>query len=69
MDPLTKSFSDLINYLLLELVKAMEDERIAIPVVLMTGNPSPELLAALPREVEVLTKPLTEKTLQELLGV
>ena len=53
----------------IELVKAMADQRIAVPIVLMTGNPNPDLLAALPREVEVLTKPLTEKTLQELLGV
>ncbi len=51
-----------------ELVKAMDAERIETPIVLMTGNPSPRLLAGLEREVEVLTKPLTEKTLKELVN-
>ncbi|MGX7951547.1 response regulator [Tsuneonella sp. HG249] len=52
----------------IELVKAMDAERMETPIVLMTGNLSPDLVAQLPKEIEVLTKPLTEKVLQELLS-
>lgn len=51
------------------LVKAMDDERIDTPIVLMTGNPCPDLLAGLSRPIEVLNKPLSEGVLQDLLSV
>ncbi|MFA9199887.1 MAG: response regulator [Cypionkella sp.] len=51
-----------------DLVKAMAAERIDTRIALMTGNPAPHLLAGLDPDVPVLTKPLSEKTLKELVS-
>ncbi len=51
----------------IELVSQMGREAIDVPIVLMTGNPGPELADELPAECRILTKPLARKNLTDIL--
>ena len=51
----------------IELVGQMGRESIDVPIVLMTGNPGPELAAELPAECLVLSKPLARTDLTDVL--
>jgi len=51
----------------IELVGQLGREAIDVPIVLMTGNPGPELADGLPAECRIVTKPLVRKTLTDIL--
>ena len=52
----------------IELVGQMGREAIGVPIVLMTGNPGPELASELPAGCRILAKPLARKDLTDILG-
>lgn len=51
----------------IELATAMDEENIAVPIVMMTGNLDPGLQKSVPEGVRVLAKPLHAAVLEDLL--
>jgi signal transduction histidine kinase len=50
----------------IELANAINEEAIAVPIAMMTGNPDPEITSRLPEGTKVLAKPLRVEALESL---